>query len=103
MEQNAIWGSGEKLESLVHCLVHLLPQCRVGRGFKTSAPTHNEEHRFVATHNPLVAHEFNLLDNLGFTETCALTFQDEPGDRDTEPSYPCDAELDAEFVGKALF
>ena len=31
-----------------------------------------------------------------------MIFQDESGDRDTEPSYLCDAELDDETIGKAL-
>ena len=31
-----------------------------------------------------------------------MIFQDESGDRDTEPSYSCDAELDDEIFGKAL-
>ena len=31
-----------------------------------------------------------------------MIFQDESGDMDTEPSYPCDAELDGDLVGKTL-
>ena len=31
-----------------------------------------------------------------------MTFQEESGDKDTEPSYLCDAELDDETIGKAL-
>ena len=31
-----------------------------------------------------------------------MIFQDESGDRDAEPSYLCDAELDDETIGKAL-
>ena len=32
-----------------------------------------------------------------------MIFQDDSGDIDTEPSYSCDAELDDEIFGKALF
>ena len=31
-----------------------------------------------------------------------MIFQEESGDKDTEPSYLCDAELDDETIGKAL-
>ena len=31
-----------------------------------------------------------------------MIFQEESGDKDTEPSYLCDAELDVETIGKAL-
>ena len=31
-----------------------------------------------------------------------MIFQEESGDKDTEPSYLCDAELDDEAIGKAL-
>ena len=31
-----------------------------------------------------------------------MIFQDEPGDKETEPSHLCDAELDDETIGKAL-
>ena len=68
---------------------------------KTTALTHNEEYCPVAIHNPLTGYEPNLLDNLDHSETSATIFQDESGDIDTEPSYPCDAELDDENIGKA--
>ena len=32
-----------------------------------------------------------------------MIFQEESGDKDTVPSYLCDAELDEETIGKALF
>ena len=31
-----------------------------------------------------------------------MIFQEESGDKETEPSYLCDAELDDETIGKAL-
>ena len=31
-----------------------------------------------------------------------MIFQEESGDKETEPSYSCDAELDDEIIGKAL-
>ena len=31
-----------------------------------------------------------------------MIFQEESGDKDTEPSYLCDTELDDETIGKAL-
>ena len=31
-----------------------------------------------------------------------MIFQEESGDKDTDPSYSCDAELDDETIGKAL-
>ena len=31
-----------------------------------------------------------------------MIFQEESGDKDTEPSYLCDVELDDETIGKAL-
>ena len=36
------------------------------------------------------------------TTSTAMIFQEESGDKDTEPSYLCDAELDDETIGKAL-
>ena len=90
---------------LFHCLPVLcpaqLPQCRHRRGLKPTALTHNEEYCPVATYNPLTGNEPKLLDNFDFSETSAMIFQDESGDRDKEPSYSCDAELlDGELIGK---
>ena len=57
----------------------------------------------MAIYNPLTGYEPKLLDNFDYSETSAMIFQDESGDTDTEPSYSCDAELDDEIIGKALF
>ena len=60
----------------------------------------------MAIHNPLTGYEpnelDNQLDNYDISETCAVIFQNESVDIDTEPSYSCDAELDDELIGKAL-
>ena len=37
-----------------------------------------------------------------YSETTEIIFREESGDKDTEPSYLCDAELDDETIGKAL-
>ena len=52
--------------------------------------------------NPLTGHEPKVVNNFDHSETCAMIFQDESRDIDTEPSYSCDAELDDEMIGKAL-
>ena len=46
-------------------------------------------------------YEPNVLDDFHYSETSAMIFQDESGDRETEPSYLCDAEFDDETIGKA--
>ena len=56
----------------------------------------------MAMYNPITGYEPKLLDNLDYSETSAMIFQDESGDIDTEPSYSCDAELDDEIIGKAI-
>ena len=56
----------------------------------------------MAIYNPLTDYEPKLLDNLDYSETSAVIFQDESSDIDSEPSYSFDAELDDEIVGKAL-
>ena len=56
----------------------------------------------MAINNPLTGHEPKLLDDFDHSETSAMIFQDESGDIDTEPSCPCDAELDDETIGIAL-
>ena len=48
----------------------------------------------MATYNPLTGYEPKLLDDFDYSETSAMIFQDESGDRDTEPSFLSDAELD---------
>ena len=57
----------------------------------------------MAIYNPLTGYEPNQLDNFDYSETFAVIFQNESVDIDTEPSYSCDAELDDELIGKALF
>ena len=53
------------------------------------------------THPP-TGYEPNVLDDFHFSQTTEMIFQEESGDKDTEPSYLCDAELDDETIGKAL-
>ena len=62
---------------------------------ETTALTHNEEYCPVAIYNPLTGYESKLFDNFDYSETSAMIFQDESGDKDTEPSYD-------EIIGKAL-
>ena len=50
----------------------------------------------------LRGYEPNQLDNFDYSETSAAIFHDESVDMDTEPSHPCDAELDDELIEKAL-
>ena len=47
-------------------------------------------------------YEPNVFDDFHYSETSAMTIQDESGDKDTEPSYLCDVELNDETTGKAL-
>ena len=68
---------------------------------KTTALAHNEEYCTVAKHNPLKGYESKLLDDFHYSETSAAILQDESGDKETEPSHSCDAELDDEIIGKA--
>ena len=63
----------------------------------------NEEYCTVAKHNPFTGYEPKLLDDFHYSETSAAIFQDESGDKDTEPSHSCDAELDDGIIGKGLF
>ena len=69
---------------------------------ETTALTHSVEYCPVAIYNPLTGYEPKLFDNFDYSETSAMIFQDESGDKDTEPSCSCDAELDDEIIGKAL-
>ena len=46
--------------------------------------------------------EPNVIDNLDYSETFAMIFQNESVDVDTEPSYSFDAELDDELIRKTL-
>ena len=68
----------------------------------TIAFTRNEEYCPLAIYNPLKCYEPKLLDIFDYSEISAVIFQNESVDVDTEPSYSCDAELDDEFIGKAL-
>ena len=94
------------LPLLFHTLPVLCPalhlQCRHRRGLKPTAHTQNEEYCPMAIYNPLTGYEPKLLDDFDHSETSAMIFQDESGDKDTEPSYSCNAELDDEIIGKAL-
>ena len=56
----------------------------------------------MARHNPLTGYEPKLLDDFYYSETSSAIFQDESGDKDTEPSHSYDAELDDEIIGKAI-
>ena len=41
-------------------------------------------------------------DDFHYSETTEIIFQEQSGDKDTEPSFLCDVELDDETIGKAL-
>ena len=56
----------------------------------------------MAEYTPPTGYEPKLLDDFHYSETTEMIFQEESGDKDTEPSYLCDAELDDETIGKAL-
>ena len=56
----------------------------------------------LAEFNSPTGYEPKLLDDFHYSETTEIIFQEESGDKDTEPSYLCDAELDDETIGKAL-
>ena len=56
----------------------------------------------MAIHNPLTGYEPNQVDNFDYSETSAMIFLNESVDKETEPSYLCDAELDDETIGNAL-
>ena len=60
----------------------------------TPAPLPTEESCNLAEYAPPTGYEPKLLDD--------VHFQGESGDKGTEPSYLCDAELDNETIGKAL-
>ena len=65
-------------------------------------PSTNEECCPLAKNHSLTGYEPNVFDDFHYSETSAVIFQDESGDKDTEPSYLCDVELDDETIGKAL-
>ena len=55
----------------------------------------------MAIYNPPTSYEPNVLDEFHYSETTEMIFQEETGDKDTEPSYLSDAELDDETIEKA--
>ena len=56
----------------------------------------------LADNNPLTSYEPNILDDFHCSETNEVVFQEDSCEKDTEPSYLRDAELDDETIGKAL-
>ena len=64
---------------------------------KTIALTQNEEYCSMKIFNPLIGYWTNVLDDFHYTETSEMLSQDKSGDKDTEPSYLCDAGLDDEI------
>ena len=66
------------------------------------APPPTEESCSLAEFTPPTGYEPKLFDDFHYSETTEIIFQEESGDKDTEPSYLFDAELDDETVGKAL-
>ena len=68
-------------------------------GQLTTGTPPTEESASLAENTPPTGYEPNLLDDFHYSET---TEREESGDKDTEPSYFCDAELDDESIGKAL-
>ena len=89
-----------------HCLCVLCPahnlQCRHRRELK---PLHSRAIRSIAPWGfTIFSHGMSpsSLDNFDYPEMSAVIFQNESVDVDTEPSYSCDAELDDEFIGRAL-
>ena len=80
----------------------LLP-CGQRQGNHTLRSPPTEESCPRTKFTPPTGHEPKHLDNFDYSETSAMIFQDETGDIDTESSYSCDAELDDEIIGKALF
>ena len=44
----------------------------------------------------------SLTTSIHYSETSEMIIQEESGEKETEPSYSCDAELDDETTGKAL-
>ena len=65
------------------------------------APPPTEESRPLAELTLPTGYKPKLLDDFHYSETSEMIFQEESGDKDTEPSYLCDAELDDETIGKS--
>ena len=61
-----------------------------------------EESCSLAESTPPTGYEPKLLDDFHYSETTEIVFQQESGDKDTVPSYLCDAELGGETIDKAL-
>ena len=57
----------------------------------------------MAENAPLTGYEPNFFDDFHYSEITEIFLQEESGDKDTVPSYLCDAELYGETIGKALF
>ena len=51
---------------------------------------------------PSTGFEPKLFDDFHYSESIDMILQEESGDKDTVPSYLCDAELDDETIGKAV-
>ena len=68
--------------------------------YAASPPT--EESCPLAEFTPPTGYEPKLLDDFHYSETTEMIFQEESGDKETEPSYLCDAELDDKTIGEAL-
>ena len=71
----------------------------VDNAYPASPPI--EESCPLAEFTPPTGYEPKLLDDF-HSLTTEMIFQEESGDKDTEPSYLCHAELDDETIGKAL-
>ena len=56
----------------------------------------------MAIYNPLTGFEPKRLDAFHFSETTEMIFQEESGDKDTEPSYLHDSEISDDTIGRAL-
>ena len=68
----------------------------------STAPSHNEEYCPLSIYHPPTGFETKLLDDFHYLEATEKIFQEESRDKETDPSYLCDAELDGETIGKAL-
>ena len=85
----------------VFCPEPLLP-CEQRRGKTYPASPPNEESCSLTEFTLPTSYKPKLHDDFHYSETIEMIFQEESGDKDTEPSYLCDAELDDETIGRAL-
>ena len=67
--------------------------------YTTGTPS-NEESVPLAENIPLTGYEPNILDDLHYSETTEIFFQEQSSD--TMPSYLLDVELSDETIGRAL-